>query len=165
MGEIYKVAHENNVPAEVLNTLTNTMMQGRQAEADARISQDGVDKQTADRQLKDAWGGDFETNLNMVKGLVNTLPETIKEAFGDARMADGKAMFNSPEIMVAMADWARKINPSATVVPNSSNPMQSMNDEIKSLEDRMGEPGWHKDTDAQRRYQDLITAKEGMQAQ
>jgi hypothetical protein len=114
-------------------------------------------------QLKEAWGGDFTTNNNMVQGLVNQLPESIKDAFKNARLPDGKAIFNSPEIMVAMADWARKINPSATVVPNSANPMQTINDEIKALEGQMGTPEWYKDKDAQKRYQDLITAKEGME--
>lgn len=164
MGGIYEIAHAANIPSDAVSAMTNAMLQGRQVEADARISQDGVDKQMTDGQLKDAWGGDFATNLNMVTGLVNQLPESIKEAFENARLPDGKAMFNSPEVMVAMADWARKINPSATVVPNSANPMQTMNDEIKTLENRMGDSDWHKDVDAQKRYQDLITAKDSMSA-
>lgn len=164
MESVYEIAHANNVPAETLSAMTNAMLAGRQAEADARISQDGVDNQTTSRQLKDAWAGDFDTNLNMVKGLVNQLPETVKEMFESARMPDGKAVFNSPEIMVAMADWARKINPAATVVPNSANPMQAMNDEIASLEARMGTPEWSKDKDAQNRYMSLIDAQSQMKA-
>lgn len=162
---VYDVAHAGNVPAETMSALTNAMLKGRQAEAEAMVAQDGVDKQTTDRQLKEAWSGDFETNVNMVKGLINQLPETVRDAFGSARMPDGKAVFNSPEIMVAMADWSRKLNPAATVVPNSSNPVASINDEIKSLEDRMGEPGWHKDTGAQERLLKLYSAREDMSNQ
>ena len=164
MGEIYKVAHENNIPSEAMSAMTNMMLQGRQAEADARISQDGVDQQTTDRQLKEAWGGDYQTNVNMVKGLINQLPESVKEAFESARLPDGKAVFNSPEIMIAMADWSRKINPAATVVPNSANAMQTIKDEIAELESKMGTPEWYQDKDAQKRYQDLITAQQQMAA-
>jgi hypothetical protein len=165
MKGVYDVAYANNVPSESVNAMTNALLQGRQQEMDARISQDGVDKQTSDRQLKDAWGGDFETNLNSVKGLINSLPASIKEGFMDARTPDGRAIFNSPELMVAFAEWQRKIDPSATVVPNVSNPIQSMNDEIKSLEDRMGDEDWHKDLDSQKRYQDLVNARDSMMQQ
>jgi len=164
MGGIYDIAHANNISSEAMSAMTNAMLSGRQVEADARISQDGIDQQLTDSQLKEAWGGDMTTNINMVKGLISQLPESIKESFENARLPDGKAIFNSPEMMIAMSDWARKINPSATVVPNSANPMQSMNDEIKKFEGMMGTPEWHKDTDSQKRYMDLLNARDGMQA-
>lgn len=163
MGGIYEIAHADNISSETMSKMTNAMLLGRQAEEDARTSQDGVDKQMTNQQLKEAWGGDTDTNVNMVKGLVSQLPESVREAFSNARLPDGKAIFNSPEVMVAMAEWARKINPSATVVPNSANPMQTMNDEIKKLEGMMGSPEWHKDTDSQKRYMDLLNARDGMQ--
>lgn len=164
MEGVYGAAHAGNVSTETMSAITDAMLKGRQAESDAQTNQDGMDTQTTERQLKDAWGGDYEANINMVKGLVNQLPETVKEAFASARMGDGKAMFNSPEIMMAMSDWARKINPAATVVPGSNNPMQSINDEITALEARMSNPEWFKDQPAQDRYQKLITAREGMSA-
>ena len=164
MGGVFDVAHANNVSSETMNAMTNAMLAGRQAEADKMTAQDGLDTQTASQQLKDTWGQDFETNKNVVAGLVNQLPESVKEAFQNARMPDGKAIFNSPEIMVAMAEWGRKIDPSATVVPGSNNPMKTMTDEIKSLEAKMGTPDWYKDTAGQQRYQDLITAQERMQS-
>lgn len=164
-GGVYEMAHKHNVSSEAMNDLTNAMLKGRATEAQARINQDGIDTQTGDRQLQDLWQGDFEANKNLIRGLITQLPESVSEAFSNARMPDGKAIFNSPEIMVAMADWARKINPSATVVPNSNNPMQTMTDEIAKLEGMMGEPGWHKDQASQKRLMDLYQAQEDMKAQ
>jgi len=164
MEEVFNVAHAKNIPTEVMSELTNAMLKGRMAEQEAAQAQDGVDTQTSERMLKEAWGGaDFDKNVNMVKGLITQLPESVRDEFMSARMPDGKAIFNSPEVMLAFADWARKINPSATVVPNSNNPMQTMNDEIKALEAQMGTPEWYKDADAQKRYQDLIEAKSNME--
>jgi hypothetical protein len=165
MGSVYEAAHAGNVDAKTMSEITNAVLKSRQAQADARISQDGVDRQMTDQMLKDAWGGDTEVNINMVKGLVNQLPETIKESFENARLPDGKALFNSPEVMVAMAEWARKINPSATVVPNSANPMQTMNDEIAKLEARMGDDDWHRDQKANDRLESLYDARNQMSAQ
>lgn len=162
MKDVYQIAHANNVSPEVISDITNAMLKHEQGKMDTRISQDGIDQQLTDKQLKETWAGDFKTNLNMVKGLINQLPATVKEQFESARMPDGKAVFNSPEMMVAMAEWARTINPAATVVPNSNNPMQTMNDEISALEDRMGTQEWYKDTDAQQRYQNLVEARERM---
>jgi len=162
LADVYKIAHKGDVKSEVMSDIVNSMLRSEQAKVDAMVSQDGIDQQMTQKQLKEAWGGDFTTNLNVVSGLINQLPESIKEQFESARMPDGKAVFNSPEMMVAMAEWARKINPSATVVPNSANPMQTMTDEIKALEGKMGTPEWYKDLDSQKRYQDLVTAKERM---
>ncbi len=165
MGSVYEVAHASNVSNETLSAMTNAMLQSRQAEADARVSQDGIDAQLTNQQLKEAWGGDDQANRNMITGLLNQLPESIKDPFMNARLPDGKAVFNSPEVMVAMAEWARKLNPAATVVPNSNNPMQSMNDEIKELESRMGTDEWYKDTEANNRLEALYNARNGMNAQ
>jgi len=162
MGGIYEIAHASNVSSEVMSQMTNAMLVGRQAEADERLTQDGIDQQTTNQQLKDTWGGDLTANVNMVSGLVALLPESVKEQFENARLPSGKAIFNSPEMMIAMADWARKINPSATVVPNSSNPVADINSELASLKAKMGTSEWSKDKEGQARYMALLTAKENM---
>jgi hypothetical protein len=162
MDEVFAVAHTENVSSDVMGKLTNAMLNARVAEEDLMLQQDGIDTQTTRTQLKDAWGSDHQTNLNMVKGLTNQLPESMREDFMNARMADGTALFNSPEFLIFMADIARKVNPAGTVVPNSANPTQAIDDEIKTLEAKMGTDAWYKDTKSQKRLQDLYTAAENM---
>lgn len=166
MEGVYEFAHGENIPTKAMSGMTNAYLKGREAEKEAMVAQDGIDKQTVDRQLKEAWGNDYAKNVNMVQGLINQLPETVVEGFKNARMegGGGKGVFNSPEIVIAMADWARKINPAATVVPNSDNPMQTMNEKIAAYEKRMGEDSvaWHKDKAAHKDYMDLITARDQM---
>ena len=165
MEGVFKVAHEENISTSAMSQLTNAMLAGREAEAEAMQAQDGMDTQTTTRQLKEAWGADYQTNLNMVQGLTAQLPETIRAEFEGARMADGKAMFNSPEVMTFFADMARKLNPAGTVVPGSNNPTQAITDEIAKLEARMGDTDWHKDTTAQNRIQELYKARDAMKSQ
>lgn len=162
MDVIYPVAHELNVPNSTLNSLATAMLQGREIEQEAMEQQDGVQTQQAVQQLKTAWAQDFQTNLNMVEGLVAQLPETVREEFKQARLADGRAVFNSPEMMVFFADIARKLNPAGTVVPNANNPTQAISDEIAKLEGRMGDDDWYRDTEAQSRLQELYKAREAM---
>jgi hypothetical protein len=116
--------------------------------------------------LKETWQGDYQQNVNLVTGLLaSQFPESVHDLLISARLPNGKAMFNSPEVMVAFADMARKINPAATVVPGVNNPAQAIVDEIANLEKEMGTPEWYKDTAKQKRYQDLLEAKERMDSQ
>jgi hypothetical protein len=77
-------------------------------------------------------------------------------------MADGRALFNSPEVMVFMADIQRRLNPMATVMPGSDNPVQATADRIKSLETQMREDSvaWHKDKPAQEELMRLYGAQQ-----
>ena len=165
LENVYPVAHNHNVPASAVNEMVNAFMTARQHEQDALMNQDNVDRQTSERTLREAWGNDYLTNINAISGLVAQLPEGTRDAFKSARMPDGTAVFNDPSFVVAMGEWARRLNPSATVVPNSNNPVKAISDEIKQLEAKMGTPEWFKDKDAQQRYLDLIDAKAQMDKQ
>ena len=159
---VNQVAHALNVPSDTMSALANAMMKGRELEEESLGQQDGVQTQQAVQQLKTAWGQDFQTNINVVEGLIAQLPESIRDEFKQARLPDGRAVFNSPEMMVFFADTARKLNPAATVVPNSNNPTQAISDEIEKLESRMGDDEWFRDAAAQTRLQELYTAREAM---
>ena len=163
MGDVYKVAHENNVSNDVVSQLTNAMLKGRDQEEHAIQQQDGLDLQTADRQMRDNWGQDYEMNKNLVRGVLNGLPETVRDEFASARLANGQAVFNSPEMMNFFADAARAMNPSATVVPaGTGNPLQAIEGRKAELESQMGTNEWYKNTSAQKEYQDLIEAQARM---
>lgn len=163
MKGVYDIAHKNNVSNDVVTQLTNAMLKGQEYERQALQQQDGLDKQTADRQLREAWGQDYETNEGLVKNLINGLPESVRDNFGSARLADGTAVFNSPEMMNFLAEAARAINPAATVVPpGNGNPTQAITSRIAELESRMGTDEWYKDEAAQQELRNLYTAQEKM---
>ncbi len=163
---VYETAFAENVPAKTVSNLVNAHLKGRELERQARTQQDGIDKVQANNVLNETWGSDYQTNVNMVGNLINQMPEAIRDNVAGARMADGRALFNSPEIMVVMADWARKMNPAGAVVGDTNNPGQTIDNEIATLEKRMreDEDGWYKDKAAQKRYMDLLEAKERMTA-
>ena len=162
LNEVFAVAHELNISSSTVGALTNALLNARAAVGSDAEQQDGVDTQMAQKQLAEAWGQDYQSNLNMIRGLTNKLPETVRADFLAARTPDGKALFNSPEILIFLSDLARKDNPAGTVVPNSANPTQAIDTEIKALEARMGTDEWSKDKAAQDRYLKLWTARENM---
>lgn len=164
LGEVYKIAHQHNIPASAMSDITNAVLKAREEEIQELQQQDSIDTQQSSRMLKDAWGPDYTTNLNLVRGLVAQMPEDLRDEFSQARLPNGKALFNSPEALVFFADLQRQVNPSATVVPSSSNPVADINSEISSLEKRMREDfdGWFKDKEANARLEALYEARERM---
>jgi hypothetical protein len=113
--------------------------------------------------LKANWGQDYEMNIGLVQGVLQSLPETVRDSFANARLADGTAVFNSPEMMNFFADAARAINPAATVVPaGNGNPAQAVVSRIAELEAKMGSDTWHKDANSQQELLRLYDARERM---
>lgn len=166
LGNVFPVAHTMNLSTDQVSQLTNAMMLGQQQQYHKQEIQQEAWQKEADAQVRSAWKGDYETNKNILtQTILGSLPESVREEFEHATLADGRKVFNSPEMLIAMADWARTMNPSAAVVPNNANPMQAIETEIKELEGRMGNKEWFKDDAAQLRYRDLITAQQNLKAQ
>lgn len=165
MSDVFAAAHSLHVSPAVVSQLANAMLKGRENVAHQAELRNEEERKECVAALRETWRGSHDTNINMVRStIVGALPESVRDAFAGAVMADGRKVFNTPEVLIAMADWARKLNPSATVVPESANPMQTINDEIKSLESKMGTPEWYKDEASQKRYLELTAAKENLTA-
>lgn len=162
INKILEQAHSGMISNKVASGLVNTILKEEAEYAKQREAQDGLDTQQSENLLRQTWGSDYQANVNMVKGLVNKLPAEVQEVFFDARMPDGKALLNDASIFMWLADIAREVNPIGFVAPNSNNPHQTVNDEIAALEKRMGTKEWFSDEAAQKRYQQLITARENM---
>jgi len=163
MGAVHEVALANNIPAEAMAGLTDAMMKAREVEDKARTQQDGVDRQACERALTETWGQEMATNKNMINGMLNQLPADVKDGLAGARMPDGSGVFNNPSILMAFSDWARKLNPAATVVDgSSSNPVGDINTELKALEAQMGTEEWASNKEGQARYLKLTEARQNM---
>jgi len=153
---VYEIAHADNIPASTMSKLTNAVLKGRQDEVDARATQDNLDSQTVTQQLRDNWGADFKPNINNIMALVTReFPADVAEKIQSARMPDGTALFNVPEVLAGLASIERKLNPASTVVPNNDNPIGTAKEEYITLKNKMGTDEWHKDTDGQKRFQQL----------
>ncbi|MCG7985059.1 MAG: hypothetical protein JAY90_20205 [Candidatus Thiodiazotropha lotti] len=160
---VQSVAHEENISNEALSRITSAMLKGREAEAQAVAQQDGIDTQTCDRQLKEMWGGDLETNKNIVANHLSQLPESVREDFMNGRLASGKAWFNSPEIMAFFADSARTIDPYATVVGGGHNKAQHVQTEIQMMREgthptypKVGSDEYWASKEAQKHYDEQL---------
>lgn len=158
------VAHAGNIPNEVFSNLANTMLQAQQAETTRRLELDNAAVAECKSTLTEIWGSDAEynANKNVLASFVAGLPADVRDDFKGGRLANEQPILANPSVVRYLVDTQRKVNPAATLVPNSANPAGDIKAEIAKLEARMNDDDWHKDTEAQARLRSLYDAEEQM---
>ena len=166
MQPMLELMHGMNLNNEQANSMVDTFFKMQSAGADRVAGQDRIDQTEGRRLMEQNWGGDYETNINLIRSMITQeFPTDIVDDLIGARLANGKALFNEPGVMAAFAKIARTVNPTAALVPSGHNPMQTLNDKIKEYEGRMkDDPTWHKDAAAQKDYMEMLTAREQLNA-
>tara|TARA_R110000803_G_scaffold102383_2_gene170480 strand:+ start:1220 stop:2005 length:786 start_codon:yes stop_codon:yes gene_type:complete len=166
MAPIFDALHGMNLSNDAASAVTSAILTQENQEMDRMQAQHNLDMQETTKILKGQWGGDYDTNVNLVKGLfASSLPGELQDAFFTARMGTGKALFNSPEVMNAFAEIARKVNPAAVLVPNVTNPRQTLEGRLGELNQMMREPGWHSNKEANTELDQVLVALEELKKQ
>lgn len=161
---VFATMHAANMPTAVVSSVVNEYLKlDQRAQKDIALK-DEHQKQETMLALSKVWGVDRDRNLGLVEMFLQDLPAETLKAFSGARMADGTAVFNSPEVMQFFLAKQKEINPMAMVVPQGgSDGVKAMETEIAALEARMGDAAWFKDEKAQARYRELVSAHEQLQ--
>ena len=127
---------------------------------------DNRDHAEAVKALKSdaGFGAEYEANRNHLDGYLKaTFPADVYESLINARMGNGKALFNDVQFVKIMTNIAREMNPTGSVMSGTGfdKPGQ-IDDEIAKIEKMMSTDwkGYHKDTATQERYRTLISARE-----
>ena len=163
--EIVAALHGANAPKALVDTMLSTYFDivERQAAEAERVDADA--KNTSDVALRDEWGGDYKRNMNVVAGYMETLPVAVRDALQSARGPDGVTIGNNADIIKWVASLAFQNNPLASVTPaTGAAAINMVEDEIKSIESKMGTPAYIKDEAMQARYRDLIEARQRQKA-
>tara|TARA_Y100000310_G_C20696293_1_gene825952 strand:- start:1193 stop:2152 length:960 start_codon:yes stop_codon:yes gene_type:complete len=75
---------------------------------EALAAGDEQDKETADDELRAEWGSEYRAAENTIKNGMQLMPEGIQVAFLEARGADGRRLYNNPDmrrwLYMVMAD-------------------------------------------------------------
>ena len=156
-------AHSLNMPeSQVKGTLR--WYHGLQEQAaEKREQADTEFLQKAEDALRTEWGNEYRRNINLVKGLVETIPENVREAFVGARLASGEAMINHPDVARWLVSTARTVNPVSTVVPGAGgNVAAAIEDEIGQIETTMrtDRKKYNSDDKMQARLRELYNARD-----
>lgn len=150
--------HDLNAPPEFAHRAVEWYNNLEERMQDARYEQDTELSRTTTDELRDAWGQDYRTNINLINGLLKaSFGEEASDALTNGRFSDGVGFFNNVNVMKGFAEIARKVNPTAPLIPNDMKQMQALEDEIAEIEGRMStdRAAYNKDDKAQARLREL----------
>lgn len=161
-----KTAHENNMtPAQVKANLAWYYADQERAVTEMHQNDEAIASK-AEEILRGEWGSEYKLNLNLVQAMLDNAPSGLKEQLLGARLADGTPFGSNPENLRWLANLAREINPTATVVPGSgANALQAIESELASMNKMMGDrtSAYWKGPDAEKmqaRYRELVSVKQ-----
>lgn len=168
MGPVSEVAHKHNISQEVLGELMDTYMAETDKVVEQMHTQDNTDAQEFTRHAKEQWGAEYQINMNRANNQMNLLPEDIRDSVKQARMPDGRALFNSPEFMTWLVGVDRQITPMDPMKGGTEATVKDARKVIEDSKQRMKDDsvGWHKDKEAQAAFmqaQEFIDKFEGSQ--
>jgi hypothetical protein len=154
VDEFLKAMHAENAPEGAVKQAVDWYYKTQEQAAARAAEETKAQRVLIEETLRGEWGPEYLANKNMTENFVKT-------RFGD--VVGAALLESSPEVVKELAAIAREINPAATVVPNSSNPAQSISDEIETLKAKMKNlDSWAKDTKGQARMVELLDAQERM---
>lgn len=154
--------HGANAPAGVAKEAVAWYYDEVVKRTEERLDKDKQIATASEDALRAEWGGEYRANVNMVNGLLETVPAEVRDLFKTGRMGDGTPIMSSPGVLKALVSWSRQINPVTTVVPNAgANIGSAIDDEIRSIENTMrtDRKTYNEDARMQERYRELLDAK------
>jgi len=127
--------HSKNVSPEVMQEVIGWYNGFAEQQQEQLAEIDHSHHQETEDALRNEWGSDYRTNINMVSKLLETtFGEQAKDAILNARDGEGRAIMNIPEIVKGLAGLSRKMDPLARVISQNNDPAQTLNNEIAEIE-------------------------------
>lgn len=144
--------HKSNVPEGAAKEAIKWYHQAQEQTAVRMAEEAKMQKAQTEESLRGEWGAEYRPIMQMTENFVKT-------RFGDIM---GEALLqSSPEVVKELASIARELNPAATLVPNSSNPLKGVQDQIAQYRAEMKNPDkWAKNTQGQKHLIELLAAEE-----
>lgn len=155
--------HAQNASPTLVNEALAWYYSEQDKFAEEQVKFDSENRSKAVAALKQEWGGDYDTNVQIA---LNYLPEDIRDVFLAGRMADGSLVGDNPKVLRWLAGQGRLLDPTATVVPGTGMAaMQSIDNELAELTKLSGDHSseyWKgpKASQLQARMLELLRAKE-----
>ena len=138
----------------------------QQAEQDSEFEAETI------ASLREEWGPRYKRNMNSINALFSEMPggtdpdnpDGVLHMMNTSRTADGRLWANNPDMIKALASWARKVNPAGSVTEDGMGTLKTVQDELKSIREMMrtNRTAYNKDPSMQARFAELLEAEASM---
>ncbi len=139
IGGFLEAAHSANYTQEQVTGGLNWFYANQERMAAERYEADSKYKAGAEDELRQEWGPEYRTNLNLLQNyLAADFDEGVPELLEGARLADGTPFGNHPGVLRGLVAKARTENPMGALVPGSGTKQHDqMVTDIEALEKKM----------------------------
>lgn len=122
-------------------------------------------KTATEDALRDEWGPDFRPNTNLINNLVGTMPKELQEELFQSATPAGTQIMNNPAMLKWLAQQARELNYTGTVLPSGEATSKGLTTELDALKAKMGDRSsdYWKGPQAEKnqsRYRELLDLKQ-----
>lgn len=154
--------HEAGLSNEQMSTVVDRYLSIVEAETNKMVETDATNRATNEAALRAEWGSDFQRNLNAISVIMQDAPKGMSDQLLNGRLADGRKIGDTPEVLKFLSGLALQAVPAATLLPNDMPNGATLVSEIAAIEQKMKTDiaGYFKDPVMQKRYADLLQARE-----
>jgi len=152
--------HEKNMPAGMAKDVLRWYYEFNDQQEQTLYQKDVEFKESSLEALRADWGPEFKMNLNAIRSVV---PEKLSDVLFSARTEDGERLGDHPEVLKWLAQTARELNPTATLIPGGTGGnLTTIENELADIRKLIANPAsaYWKDEKMQKRFQDLLAARE-----
>lgn len=164
--------HELNAAPEIVQAAIAWNEAQVVADAEKRAEADATFVRDAEDVLRAEWGGEYRMIMSGIESLLDSGPAladgtSLKDAFIGGRLADGRPITASPEMLQWFADMVTQVNPAAFITPGSTSPnIDSIDARIAEINNMMktGRAAYFDNSAIQEEYRGLLEAKQKLEA-
>lgn len=153
--------HERNELPETVHTALAAYQRAKDMQIQRIQEQDAQIKAAAEDELRAEWEGDYRTNLTAVDNFLDGhFSADVKMALMNARDEAGKPLMYNADFLRSCANLGRELNPVGATFGNGADNLDAIDTELAGLKKKMGTKDWYRDEAGQKRYRELLQAKE-----
>lgn len=154
--------HKVNASQEVAREAVRAYYEVLAKQESDLAERDEAQRHEALDALNAEWGASFRRNINVIQGsILSKFPESVRDALMSARLPDGTAIFNNPDVIRGLAALALEVNPAGVVAHGGTGDIaKGMLDEYKEIQKlrQTNRGAYNKDEKLQARERTLIEA-------
>ncbi len=168
LKDMHAVNANHDVASKAIQIYYNEI---ERAEAE-RATTDKAIVQATEDAMRAEWGPEYRPNINAIEGLMDMIPDGMKDLFKYGRLSDGSPIMGNAATVRWLHNMARDINPVTTLIPNSgANVMTAISAELDQINAWMNAPKGTPESDkywksekTQERYRQLLDGQARAQA-
>ena len=158
---LLKQALEDNMTPAQARRMVASYYDVNKRNTEIRAEKDENERLSTLDVLAKEWGGKFSGYRARVENYLQMFPESVRDAMKSARLPNGSALFNHPDVLRTIVSLSLKDIPEGVVVPAAGGDLgKSITDRYQEIQKVMNEdrPRYNKDVNMQSEFSGLIDA-------